>query len=342
MKAPPHCAVDPRATAARPHRVPGAAVARRRVRARTGARAARRAGANARRHGAGGGDCAARPAAALCRAARPDRAIRAGARRRFGEGRPIALPPSASPEIAQIIDGLSRTTARIWVIDRGGAVLARAGTLKTPPDDAPDNSLGARVSRVDDRPPVFAGAGTAERGLRATTPRRARAGRTRRRRRARRHPHHQPPSDVRREGGHRQRGASDLGRRPGERRRGRRGDRQRGARAAQPRVRAPVQHRAGGAADRLAGADAVRDVAVVADPAAARRRGARDRRAGPRARAAGEFDRAIDEIGDLSRSFGSVLARLSDYAMLPGEDGEPAVARIAHADRRRALVARQP
>ena len=38
-----------------------------------------------------------------------------------------SLPPSASPEIAQIIDGLSRTTARIWVIDRDGTVLARAG-----------------------------------------------------------------------------------------------------------------------------------------------------------------------------------------------------------------------
>src|SRR5262249_16163453 len=41
----------------------------------------------------------------------------------------ISLPPSASPEIAQIIEGLSRTTARIWVIDRSGTVLARAGTL---------------------------------------------------------------------------------------------------------------------------------------------------------------------------------------------------------------------
>src|SRR5262245_37181518 len=32
------------------------------------------------------------------------------------------LPPSASPEIAQIVRGLSRTTARIWVIDRDGGV----------------------------------------------------------------------------------------------------------------------------------------------------------------------------------------------------------------------------
>src|SRR5207248_1567917 len=45
------------------------------------------------------------------------------------------LPPSASPEIAQIVQGLSRTTARIWVIDRDGVVLARAGSLKRPHAD---------------------------------------------------------------------------------------------------------------------------------------------------------------------------------------------------------------
>ncbi len=51
--------------------------------------------------------------------------------------------------------------------------------------------------------------------------------------------------------------------------------------------------------------------------------------------------RAGDEIGDLSRSFSSVLARLSQYAGYQAEHGEPAVPRAAHADRRRALVARQ-
>ena len=59
-----------------------------------------------------------------------------------------ASPPAAMPEVAQIIDGLSRTTARIWVIDRNGNVLARAGTLKSRPDDAPDPSLGGRISRA--------------------------------------------------------------------------------------------------------------------------------------------------------------------------------------------------
>jgi dedicated sortase system histidine kinase len=53
------------------------------------------------------------------------------------------LPPAASPEIAQILQGLSRTTARIWVIDRGGVVLARAGSLKRPAaDDGADSKAG--------------------------------------------------------------------------------------------------------------------------------------------------------------------------------------------------------
>ena len=54
-------------------------------------------------------------------------------------------PPPAtprSPEIEQIIQGLSRTTARIWVVDRDLNVLARAGTLKgTPASGAADTSL---------------------------------------------------------------------------------------------------------------------------------------------------------------------------------------------------------
>jgi len=41
----------------------------------------------------------------------------------IGEG---PLPPSASPEIAQIVQGLSRTTARIWVT-RGIAQAAERG-----------------------------------------------------------------------------------------------------------------------------------------------------------------------------------------------------------------------
>ena len=58
------------------------------------------------------------------------------------------LPPSASPEIEQIIEGLSRTTARIWVIDRDGTVLARAGSLKHPPPPAPPESFLARASQA--------------------------------------------------------------------------------------------------------------------------------------------------------------------------------------------------
>jgi two-component system sensor histidine kinase ChvG len=60
------------------------------------------------------------------------------------------LPPSASPEIAQILQGLSRTTARIWVIDRSGVVLARAGSLKRPAisDDAADSKAGLWTTAV--------------------------------------------------------------------------------------------------------------------------------------------------------------------------------------------------
>jgi len=47
------------------------------------------------------------------------------------------LPPAASPEIEQIVLGLSRTTARIWVIDRDLVVLARAGSLQRPPESEP-------------------------------------------------------------------------------------------------------------------------------------------------------------------------------------------------------------
>ena len=81
-------------------------------------------------------------------AARPD-AIAAFARERGDEAKGTdRVPPSASPEVAQIIDGLSRTTARIWVIDRDGTVLARAGTLKAPPEKPPAESFGARASRA--------------------------------------------------------------------------------------------------------------------------------------------------------------------------------------------------
>lgn len=53
---------------------------------------------------------------------------------------PGAASVPASPEIEQIIRGLSRTTARIWVVDRDQNVLARAGSLKhaeAPPGDEP-------------------------------------------------------------------------------------------------------------------------------------------------------------------------------------------------------------
>jgi two-component system sensor histidine kinase ChvG len=73
--------------------------------------------------------------------AMPLESLRAG--RASDEGAASAsAPPAAvpqSPEIEQIIRGLSRTTARIWVVDREQNVLAHAGSLRrsdTPTGDA--------------------------------------------------------------------------------------------------------------------------------------------------------------------------------------------------------------
>ena len=52
-----------------------------------------------------------------------------------------------SPEIAQILRGLSRTTARIWVVDRDQHVLARAGSLKQPRAVAEPAAAGSYLSR---------------------------------------------------------------------------------------------------------------------------------------------------------------------------------------------------
>ena len=59
-------------------------------------------------------------------------------------GRAAAAAVAPSAEIGQIIQGLSRTTARIWVIDRQLNVLARAGSLKRAPlpeTDPPDSAI---------------------------------------------------------------------------------------------------------------------------------------------------------------------------------------------------------
>src|SRR5215207_7026507 len=81
--------------------------------------------------------------------ANPPDPIASFARERASEqaGNGATLPPSASPEIAQIIEGLSRTTARIWVIDRDGVVLARAGSLAQPTATTPE-SWGERLRRA--------------------------------------------------------------------------------------------------------------------------------------------------------------------------------------------------
>ncbi len=55
--------------------------------------------------------------------------------------------PGSSTEIEQILTGLTRTTARIWVVDRNLRVLAVAGTLRRiPPDpDEAESGLGRFV-----------------------------------------------------------------------------------------------------------------------------------------------------------------------------------------------------
>jgi len=57
----------------------------------------------------------------------------------------MALPPSASPEIEQIIRGLSRIDARIWVVGRDFTVLAHSGSLRRDPpaEEPPATALGA-------------------------------------------------------------------------------------------------------------------------------------------------------------------------------------------------------
>ena len=66
-------------------------------------------------------------------------------------GEPSPSPPAT--EVAEILRGLSRTTMRIWVIDRELDVLARAGSLRRPPapeEPLPDGPAGLwrRIERA--------------------------------------------------------------------------------------------------------------------------------------------------------------------------------------------------
>src|SRR5438067_2634196 len=64
-----------------------------------------------------------------------------------------AVDTPSSPEIAQILHGLSRTTARIWVVDRDQHVLARAGSLRRLPlpGAAEEGSYVGKISGWIDR-----------------------------------------------------------------------------------------------------------------------------------------------------------------------------------------------
>src|SRR5262249_26182086 len=57
----------------------------------------------------------------------------------------------AEAEVAQILRGLSRTSARIWVVDRDLNVLARAGSLRQPraPPEPDPGGIGAMWSQVE-------------------------------------------------------------------------------------------------------------------------------------------------------------------------------------------------
>ena len=313
------------------------------LRARARARAARCAGAHARRHRAGGRHRAARPAAALRGGRRSDCVVRPRARPNPRDA-DASLPPSASPEIAQIIEGLSRTTARIWVIDRAGhrARARRYAASRAPRPALPASRVGAHRAGHRSARSTRRSWSSRARTSPTTPPRRARRAAATWKARSRGILTTRAAADVRRPRVDRERRASRVGRRPGARRGDRRGDRQRRARGAQPRLRAPVQHRAGRAARRLARAHRVRhaccpraSVACATTPSA---------RSMPKAACARRWRArsAGDEIGDLSRSFASVLAPLVRLCELPGEDGEPALARAAHADRGGAQLARQP
>ena len=74
----------------------------------------------------------------------PPQALSSG--RKTDEAATPAMIATASPEIEQIIHGLSRTTARIWVVDRGQNVLARAGSLKRTQEPLADRTdAGAEI-----------------------------------------------------------------------------------------------------------------------------------------------------------------------------------------------------
>ena len=65
---------------------------------------------------------------------------------------PQAPHPGAVAEVAQILQGMSRTTARIWIVDRRLDVLARTGSLHAaPPAPGPEPEGLAKVGRWIER-----------------------------------------------------------------------------------------------------------------------------------------------------------------------------------------------
>jgi len=221
---------------------------------------------------------------------------------------------AGAAEIEAILQGLSRTTARIFVVDRQSNVIARVGSLQrpepaeTPPPQGPrawrrgSNAMSCtRCTRCCSRSRPRTSATTSS-GARCRSRRRSTA----------RLPASSPLTGARRGtvGSASSPRRIRCGRRFGRRRRRRRGDHQRGAGTAQPRVRAAVH--AGARADARGGDGAHR---LRLAPVVAIRR-LRD-----------EVEQAIDAKGVCgaspridgrrrdrrpSRSFTSVLSRLAD------------------------------
>jgi dedicated sortase system histidine kinase len=73
------------------------------------------------------------------------------ARERSDASADSGLPPPASPEIEQIVQGLSRANGRIWVIDRDLVVLARAGSVNRAPlpDDVPSGAIARLFDAIE-------------------------------------------------------------------------------------------------------------------------------------------------------------------------------------------------
>ena len=257
-----------------------------------------------------------------------------------------AAPASgtATEHARLLIAGLARPGLRIWVVDNKLKLVAVAGDLKGPPPAAPGSVTFGPLERVVHlalRPLFERLHATAPGAVRGIHPERRRLRRARARARARRLAGVAPSARSRRPRGHPLRRAPGVGRRVRRGRRRGRGEHGRHRHAAQPRFRATHRRDADRVRRRGAGALRLRVEPVVAAAAAARRGGERHRLAGSRARARRRRARPRRDRRPLAQLLDRAPAPRA-VQRLPGAARRPADARAAHADRRGALVPRQP